>query len=356
MSTIFIDGSQGEGGGQVLRTAISLSMITGQSVEITQIRAGRQKPGLAAQHLAGILAAQQITKAQVHGASIGSMFIRFSPSLPVEPGDYHFDISKLSGRGSAGAVTLLLQTILLPLALAEGESHITVGGGTHVPMSPPLFYFEKVLLPTLARAGLNAEVEIEIPGWYPRGGGQVVVSMEGSAQLKGLDLSTRGSFDKVDGLAVAGNLPSDIPQRIASRANNRCKDAGLNSGVMARRVSGHSTGVGITIAAFYENSIAGFSALGERGKPSDEVADEATDPLIAFHQQPMALDPHLPDQLIPALALATGPSVLSTQQITLHTLTNIDIVKHFIDRTITVDNQQSESGTISIAAEESATK
>jgi RNA 3'-terminal phosphate cyclase (ATP) len=349
MPPLQIDGSQGEGGGQVLRTALALSMITGQAVEITQVRAGRKKPGLAPQHLAGILAAQQITQAEVRGAAVGSMTVSFSPSQPAQPDEYHFDISKLSGRGSAGSVTLLFQTILLPLALAGGQSRVTVNGGTHVSMSPPAYYFEKVLLPALHGIGIEARCEMESPGWYPQGGGQLVVSIEGSAKLKGIDLSSRGEFVRVEGLAVASNLPSDIPQRIASRANNVCKEAGLNPGIQARRSSGVSTGVGIVMTIQYANVVAGFSALGERGKPSDLVADEAALPLVAFHRQEMALEPHLPDQILPALALADGPSVLTTQEITLHTLTNIAVVRHFIDREISVEGTEKSPGTIRVS-------
>ncbi len=344
-----IDGSQGEGGGQVLRTALTLSILTGQPVRINHIRARRKTPGLAPQHLAGVLAAAQICGAEVRGARLRSTELTFAPGGPVQPGAHTFDISQMTQQGSAGAVTLLLQTILLPLALADGPSHLTLHGGTHVEWSPPAHYVEWVLLPTLARMGLRARFRLVEYGWYPRGGGQVEVEIEGNARLRGIELIQRGDVVSVRGIAVASNLPSHIPQRIASRANNVLREAGLPAVVQPVRAGGPSLGAGICLALEYQGVWAGFSGLGEKGKPSEVVADEAAEALVAYHQQGMALDEHLPDQLLVPMALAEGPSALTTRRITLHTLTNAGIIRRFVDRAIRIQGAEGKPGRIEVS-------
>lgn len=345
---IEIDGSQGEGGGQVLRTSLALSIITGQAVGISNIRARRKNPGLAPQHLAGVLAAAQICAAEVTGAKIRSTSLTFSPGGPAQSGAYTFDVSKLAGQGSAGAITLVLQAILLPLALANGPSHLLLRGGTNVSWSPPAQYVEWVLLPTLARMGLTASFTLDEYGWYPVGGGQAEVAIQGNTNLQGIDLIERGEFEKLQGIAIASNLPSDIPQRISARANNVLRAAGFPAAVQPLRRGGPSTGTGLFLASLYENVPAGFSALGEKSKPSDQVADEAVDELIRYDRNEWALDPHLPDQIVPAMALAQGPSAMSTIEITLHTLTNIDIIRHFIRREIKVEGKEGQPGIIRV--------
>jgi RNA 3'-terminal phosphate cyclase (ATP) len=191
-------------------------------------------------------------------------------------------------------------------------------------------------------------------GWYPVGGGDLEVTITGDAVLMGIDLTERGALRELQGVGIASNLPSHIPQRISDRANNVLREADLPALVQPIRTGGPSTGAGIFLHMQYENVAAGFSALGERGKPSDKVADEAVSAAIAFHQQPMALDPHLPDQLLVALALAEGPSALSTSEITRHTMTNIAIINHFLDRSIQVSAGEGAPGKIFIHAERSS--
>lgn len=345
---LYIDASQGEGGGQVLRSSLAMSVITTRPIHLTGIRAGRRNPGLAPQHLAGVRAAAQICSAGVVGDAIGSQELTFTPGSVARPGDYTFDIQALAGQGSAGALSLLLQTILLPLALADGPSRLTLRGGTHVAWSPPVHYVLWVLLPMLRRIGISASIELADYGWYPKGGGEARVTIDGSAELQGVMLTERGEFVGLEGLAIASNLPSHIPQRISGRANNRLREAGLPPRVEPMRVTGPSEGAGVFIALAYEHVMAGFTGLGRPGKPSDVVADEAVEPLIQYHRQTAALDPHLPDQLLPALMLAAGPSLLSTVEITLHTLTNIAIVQHFVERRVDVEGLEGQPGFIRV--------
>ncbi len=345
---IQIDGSKGEGGGQVLRTSLAYSVLTGQPVHLFNIRANRRNPGLAPQHLSGVLTAAQICDASVEGARLRSTEVTFEPGDSVRSGEYQFDISQLAGQGSAGAVPLLLQTLLLPLALAQGSSRLVLRGGTHVAWSPPVHYVEWVLLPTLSRIGIEASITLDRWGWYPQGGGQVEVEIRGNAQLSGIDLTRRGKLTAVKGIAAVSNLPAHIPQRIANRANNLLKEADLPAVVQPVRTGGHSTGAGLFLMAEYEGITAGFSALGKKGKASEQVASEAADELIAYHQRDRPLEPHLPDQIIPMLAWAEGESTLSTQCITRHTLTNIRTIGAFIEREIVVEGEEGQPGTIRV--------
>lgn len=346
-----IDGSLGEGGGQVLRTALALATITGKPVHVTNIRAGRREPGLRPQHLAGVLACARVCGAEVTGAVVGSRDVRFAPGGPAQPGEYVFDVSELAGQASAGAVTLLLQSLLLQLALAGGASSLLLRGGTHVAWSPPAHYVRDVLLPMLARVGVGARMEVLSWGWYPKGGGEVMVEIEGNARLVGADLAARGGFERLSGVASVSNLPSHIPQRMSSRANNLLKEAGFPGGVQPLRTSGASTGAGIFIAVTYGNAHAGFCALGERGKPSEQVAEEVVRDVLAYAGADEALDPWLPDQLLVALALAEGPSTLTTVRITQHAITNAAIIRQFISREIAIEGAEGAPGTIHVRGE-----
>lgn len=347
-TTIEIDGAQGEGGGQVLRTALALSMVMQRPLVITRIRAGRRNPGLAPQHLAGLLAAAEICQAELEGASLASTEVRFSPRAAARAGRYRFDVAALSGRGSAGAVTLILQTLLLPLAIAQGHSHLTLLGGTHVNWSPPVYYAEQVLLPLLGAMGLKAHISLESWGWYPQGGGQLEVTIEGGTRLRGLDMTERGELREIRGLAAVSNLPSHIPQRIAARANNRLRAFDLPAAVEPLRLGGPSTGAGIFIALEYEGARAGFSALGEQGKPSEVVADEAIDALIGYVRSEAALDQYLPDQLLPFLALAEGPSRITTECISGHTETAAEVIRAFLERDIRLAQDESGAGLVEV--------
>lgn len=347
--TIHIDGSLGEGGGQVLRTSLALSALTGQPVQISNIRARRRNPGLAPQHLAGVKALARVCAAELKGASIGSSRVDFAPGAPAQPGRYVFDISTLAGQGSAGAVTLLLQTLLWPLLFAEGESSLTLRGGTHVAWSPPADYIRDVLLPTLAPTGIDVDCELTAWGFYPVGGGELQVAIRPVTEpLRPLELTERGELVNVRGVGVAAELPAHIAQRISSRAMNVLRQARLSATVSAERVRSKGPGAGIFLTAAYGQSRAGFSALGKQSKPSDAVADEACEALLTHHIDGAPVDPHLADQILVPLALAGGKSVFRTSQITQHLLTNADVIRTFIDADIRIDGGEGEAGTVTV--------
>lgn len=334
---IHIDGSYGEGGGQILRSSLSIAAITGQPIQINRIRAGRQKPGLAAQHLTAVRAAAAICHAQVQGDALGSMMLEFIPGSSVQAGTYTFDVSEARQGGSAGAITLVLQTILLPLVLASGNSQVTLRGGTHVSHSPSMTYIEQVYLPTLHRMGVGVEAKLNAWGWYPQGGGEVELLMNGVSKLGGINLVERGDLQQVRGLAVVTELPSHIPQRMASRAENLLREAQLKPNIQPLRAKGIAPGASLFLTAEYENSESGFGALGRLGLPADKVAQMACEELLKFHQTGAPVDEHLADQLLLPAALACQNSVYRVAEITQHLTTNAWVIEQFGLARVTVD-------------------
>ncbi len=328
---LYLDGSQGEGGGQIVRTALTLSAITGIPVRIERIRAGRGTPGLRAQHVTAIQAAADICAAHTEGVEVGAEAITFAPGRPVRPGRYEWAV------GTAGAATLVLQTVLLPLALADGPSRVRVSGGTHVPFSPSAHYLRDVYLPFLWGMGAEMTLSIESYGWMPEGGGALTVEIAGGARLQGVDMRQRGPLERIFGAAVGCNLPAHIPQRIANRAINLLASLDALVDIRPLRVSGISTGAGIFLAAEYANGRGGCGALGRKGMPSEAVAQKAVTELLAFDRSGATVDEHLADQIVLPLALAEGPSWYTTPAITSHLATNIAVVRAFLDRPLSVD-------------------
>ncbi len=344
MDVVRIDGSFGEGGGQVLRTSLALSALTGRPVTVSRIRANRTKPGLRPQHLTSVRAAAALCSATVQGGSLNSQQLDFRPGGPLQGGEYRFDVRDAAHGGSAGALTLVVQAILLPLAFATRPSRVSLHGGTHVPWSPPFHYLQDVFLPALHRMGLPAEARLKTWGWYPAGQGELELEVETVGQLRGMEWMEQGEPVRVAGVAAVTNLPAHIPQRMANRANNLLRGAGLNSQVQAARERGPAPGAGIFLTAEYEHGVVGFGALGRQGRPSEQVADEACQALLDHHRSGAAVDPHLADQLILPLALAAGTSCFTTSEVTSHTMTNLHVVQQFLE----VEVQAEPSGVIRI--------
>ena len=348
---VVIDGSYGEGGGQVLRTALALAVLTGRPMRIEHIRAGRRKPGLRPQHLTCVRAAAAVCGAHLEGAELGSQTITFAPGGPPRPGEYIFDVAEAAQGGSAGSVGLVLQTILLPLALAGGESRLTLRGGTHVPWAPPVSYLEHVFLPLMAQMGVRAQIELVRWGFYPAGGGEIQVQIDGREEpLRPIVLTGRGELVRVWGTAVVMNLPSHIPQRMADRARNVLAEAGLDAQVEPRRLRGAGPGAGIFLFAEYEHATAGFTVYGRRGMPAERVAEMACADLLAHHRFTAPADPHLADQLVLPVALAEGESRVNTAQVSQHLLTNVWVVQQFLARELFVEGEPGAPGTLIVGA------
>ncbi|HEY9695673.1 MAG TPA: RNA 3'-terminal phosphate cyclase [Trichocoleus sp.] len=333
-----IDGSYGEGGGQILRTSLSLAAITGQPIRIDRIRANRKTPGLGIQHLTGVRAIAEICLAQVEGDALGSTTLEFVPTSASRPGQYRIDVEETLGRGSAGATTLILQTVLLPLALVQGESKLWLKGGTHVAWSPSATYIEQVYLPMLRSMGVEASLHLKAWGWYPQGNGEIEVQIQGTTEpLQGIVCLERGELQQVQGLAVVTELPSHIPQRMASRAQNLLQQANLKANVQPLRARGIAPGAGIFLTAEYEQSRAGFGAVGKLGLAAEKVAELAVQDLLIFHQTDAPIDPHLADQLLLPAALAATPTQYRVAEITLHLQTNAWVIEQFGLAKVTID-------------------
>jgi RNA 3'-terminal phosphate cyclase (ATP) len=327
---VILDGAHGEGGGQILRTALSLSAISGRPFRIDRIRALRRKPGLAAQHLTAVHSAAALCAAQLSGGTLGSTSLAFVPTMPVAAGDYVFDVGLAREGGSAGAVMLVLQTVLLPLARAAAASRVLLRGGTHMAWSPPFDYVRDVWLPMLARLGVCASVNLRSWGWYPVGKGEVITEIEPRpADLKAVEIDAPGPLLRVRGRAVAANLPAHIPQRMAERARTLLAEIGAETEIEPLQVRAACAGAGIFLTAEYANLNCGFNALGAPGKPSEQVAEEGATALLKHHASGAALDRHLGDQILLPLCLAGGPSHFSVEAITRHLETNAWVIERF---------------------------
>lgn len=336
-----VDGAQGEGGGQVLRTALALSAIQGVPVEIHSIRARRKNPGLQAQHLTAVRALAEICGAEVEGATLGSPRLRFAPGT-LRPGDFRFEV------GTAGSVALVLQAILLPLAVAPGASRIVLTGGTHVPWSPPIHYVSEVWFPALALMGISARLTLLRWGFYPGGGGQVTVEVAGSATLRPVSLVSRASVVRLRGLSAVANLPRRIAERQQAQALRRLAAEGQQADVAVVEAEAAGPGSFLLLVAEAGDLRAGFSALGERGKPAERVAEEAAGGLCDFLKTEAACDPHLADQLILPMALARGTSRLTTSRVTPHLLTTLQIVQQVLGCPVQVGGEEGSAGHVTI--------
>lgn len=330
-----LDGAHGEGGGQILRTALSLSVLRQRAFRLVNIRMGRRNPGLMPQHLSAVRAAMAISDATVSGDRLASTELDFSPQHAARSGSYAIDVADIAAQGSAGATSLVLQTILVPLALADGPSTLVVRGGTHVEWSPPFDDLVNGYFPALRRIGIDVDAELKRWGWYPAGQGEIVCRIsehpheETAGRLSPIEVPDRGALRRVAGRAIAANLPAHIPQRMADRARARLADFGMPVDVQPHRVTAASPGAGIFLVADYENMAATFSAYGRLGKPSETVADEAVTAFAEHHASGAAVELHLADQLLLPLAFASGPSAFTIARPTGHLMTNAWTIGQF---------------------------
>ncbi len=350
--TLVIDGSQGEGGGQILRTSVGLAAaLSGAGgpgeLRIVNIRARRPKPGLRAQHLAAVKAAATVCNGQLDGAAIGSSTLVFRPGGP-QAGKYFFKI------GTAGSTTLVMQTVLPALLCADGESDVTVTGGTHNPMAPCFEYLRDVFC-TLAEAA-NASVAADIgrAGFFPAGGGRIrcrIRGLGGAPHVAPVKLLDRGELRRVEGLsAVSESLPDHVARRQGARAADRMKTGRLPGRIDLARWPAASPGTLVFLRAVFSRGLAGFFALGRKGKPAEAVADEAFDSLAAFLAADGAVDPHAADQLITVLALSPGESRLTTTKVTQHLLTNAEVIRRLTGRSVTIEGDEGKPGRVTLHA------
>jgi len=342
---LLLDGSTGEGGGQVLRTSLSLSALTGRAFRMENIRAGRSQPGLRPQHLTAVQAVADVVGADVDGDVLGSTTLTFVPNQRPRAGEYFFDVTQASpSRRSAGSVTLILQAILWPLLFSDGSSLATLSGGTFVPFSPPFHYLDQVLRPAYLRLGITIECDLVAWGWMSAGGGEVKVKIEASDRLHAAQFDGTAT-EAVEGVAAVTNLPSHIPHRMARRAQVLLAEAGFQPAVEPLRKRGAGPGAGIVLWL----PQAGFSSLGRPGLPAEKVAETAVADLLSFIDNGSAVDQHLADQLLIPMALAQGESSFTTNRLTHHTMTNIDLLRSWLDVSITVNGRIGAPGAVSVS-------
>jgi len=325
---ILIDGRFGEGGGQILRTALSLSAATGKPFRIIHIRKKRSKPGLRHQHLACVNAAAEICGARCKGNVLQSLELEFIPET-IRAGNYSFAIP------TAGSSMQVIQTVLPVLSRARESSVVTVRGGTHNPGAPPFEFFTASFSPLLAQLGITTEMQIRKHGFYPVGGGEIVATIHPqTASAAELALHHRGEPDT----ASAEILLSWLPVSIAERENKVLQQKlGWPDGKIEIRDITDSPGPGnvIMIRVRYGKQTYLFTAFGQRGKPAEVVAAEACDALINFRLSKAALDEHLANQILLPLALKNG-GAFTAQNLSMHTKTNIEVIKRFLDARIAV--------------------
>ena len=317
-----IDGSFGEGGGQILRTALALSLVTAKAFRIENIRAGRKNPGLLRQHLTAVNAATEISRAEVTGAAIGSRELTFAPGSVVA-GTYAFAV------GTAGSTTLVLQTVLPALLVASGTSKVILEGGTHNPFAPPFDFLEKTFLPLVNRMGPRVAAELERPGFYPAGGGRMSVTIEPAAQLSRLELPARGEVRERRAKAVVANLPISIAERelrvIAEKLS------WPREWMKAESVErSHGPGNVVTIEIECEQVTEVFTGFGERGLRSETVAEKAVQQARRYIASEAAAGEYLADQLLIPMAMA-GIGSFTTLPLSRHATTNIEVIGRFLD-------------------------
>ena len=327
---IIIDGSRGEGGGQILRSSLALSIVTGEPLSIENIRAGRKRPGLLRQHLTAVRAAARISNAHVEGDALSSMALSFHPQ-PAQAGTYHFAV------GTAGSAVLVLQTILPALMLADGPSVLTLEGGTHNPWAPPFEFLTRAFAPTIERMGPRLHFELVKPGFHPAGGGRFTVHIDPAAELLELTLLTRGRETRRSAEALVAHLSEKIGERELAVLKRRLA---LPGDAATCRVLSDSAGPGnaLVLTLEFEHAVEVIATIGRKGVSAEKVASETADVSEAFLASEAPVGVHLADQLLLPMAIAGG-GAFRTLALSEHARTNIDVIKRFLDGPIRVQEE-----------------
>jgi len=326
---IIIDGSEGEGGGQIVRNACALSLVTGEPFRITNIRGGRAKPGLMRQHVTAIEAACAIGGGVCEGANVGSREMSFVPGK-VQGGDYHFAV------GTAGSTGLVLQTILMPLVLADAPSRIILEGGTHNVFAPPFDFIERCFLPIVNRMGPRVSARLVRHGFYPRGGGRIEVEIE-PASLVPVECVERGAMLSCSATAFFAGLPFDVADREIRMAK---KQLDWPERAFSVRELPEEQGPGniLLLEAVYEQATEIVSGFGKLGVPAEQLAKRAAARMQGYLDSTAFAGPYLADQLLLPFAIAGG-GVFTTVKPSQHLLTAIDVIGRFLNRKTAISQE-----------------
>ncbi len=341
---IDIDGSYGEGGGQILRTSVSLSALTMKPVRITNIRAGRRNPGLRRQHVAGIELTAQLVDASVKGLKVGSTEIEFVPRTR-QSGEFSYDV------GTAGSISLILQAVLPPAVLSPEPVSFNFRGGTDVAWSPPIDYMRNLFVNILYQMGPRVEIVQHRRGHYPRGGGDVSCGITPVKMIQPLDLVQFGELQYVNGISHCVRLPSHVAERQALSAESILAEHDIETEHIVRESYPKNkdphlgSGSGIVVWAESRDGIRlGADSLGERGKRAELVGAESAQHLLSELSTEMAIDSHLSDMLVPYLAIASGRSRIGVTKITSHLETNIWVVERILGFKMTLEGRIGSPG------------
>jgi RNA 3'-terminal phosphate cyclase (ATP) len=329
---IVIDGAAGEGGGQILRTSLALSLVTRRPFRIERIRAGRNKPGLLRQHLTGVNAAAAMSGARASGAELGSQALSFAPGQ-LRGGEYRLAV------GTAGSTTLVLQAVLPALLCADDSTRLILEGGTHNPSAPPFDFLATTFLPLLRRMGAKVAARLDAPGFYPAGGGRIVVDVEPCGSLRPLHLLERGAV-KVHARALLASLPESIGKRELSVVRERM---GLDRSMARIEQVGGSIGPGNAVVIVIESDSVTevITSFGAKGVSAEAVATEACDEAWRYLRAEIPVGIHLADQLLLPMALA-GCGTFRTLTPTEHTKTNAAVIQRFLDLPIAFTSLSSD--------------
>jgi len=319
-----IDGSYGEGGGQILRNAVALSTITNKPIKIINIRANRPNPGIKAQHYVAIKSIKELCNAETKGLDIGSSELTFIPG-EFKGGDYKFDI------GTAGSITLAFQAIILASLKSDTEIKVKITGGTDVKWAPTWDYFQYIFIPLIKKIGVLVDVKLIKRGYYPKGGGEATITIHSSSQFNPIKLDIEIEFTLVKGIVNIGQLSNDISRRIKHSAIKTLLKSNLQSDIRVEEDPTLSPGCGITLWTESDDVILGSSVLGERGVASEEIGRNVANNLLSEIDSNSTIDIYAFDQLLPYLAISKGNSSCIVKKISNHAQTNMWLIKQFID-------------------------
>ncbi|TFG31131.1 RNA 3'-terminal phosphate cyclase [Candidatus Thorarchaeota archaeon] len=341
---IEIDGSQGEGGGQILRTSISLAALTMQPIRVKKIRAGRPQPGLKRQHMAGIELTGRLVNATIEGLEVGSTEVVFVPQER-RGGSFNFDV------GTAGSISLVLQAVLPAAVLAPEPIEFHLRGGTDVKWSPPIDYFKNIFVPMIRYLGPSISIEQKRRGHYPRGGGEVVCSIRPVQRLSALNLVEFGDLSSIGGISHCVRLPSHIAKRQAEAAKDVIHaelnvSADFEVEYYDKNDDPHfGPGSGIVIwAEGTGGARLGSDRLGEKGERAESVGGKAAERLVREIRTGMAIDSHLCDMMVPYLAIASGESKIGITEVTSHLVTNLWTTNQILNTSFVLDTDIGKPG------------
>ena len=316
-----VDGSEGEGGGQILRSAVAFSAIVGRPVRVTKIRAGREAPGLKRQHVSALEVLGRVFGGELDGASEGSSAVSFTPGA----GGTH-DLAV--DMGTAASVTLVLQAVVPAVALSGRRLTLALAGGTDVPWSPTFDYLDRVVRPAFGQMGVSFSARSERRGYYPRGGGRVVSAIEPCSALKPMELVSRGKLSGVELVSRSGSLPRHVAERQLSAAATLLEGSGLR--VLAREISqeeSDSPGSSILVHGAGSGALLGSDAIGARGRPAEEVGRDAASRFAAEAESGACVDVNLADMMLPLLSLAPSRSMIRVREVTPHLRSGLEIAR-----------------------------